>query len=56
MKHVMWGKVYTRSRRARDIRRAAERAAERAAREGAKSAASGDAESARVAGPGASGG
>jgi len=41
---VMWGKVYTRRRRARDIRRAAERAA----REGAKSAASGDAESARV--------
>jgi len=50
---VMWGKVYTRRRRARDLRRAAERAADRAVREGA---ASGDAEGAQVSGPGASGG
>jgi len=50
---VMWGKVYTRRRRARDIRRAAVRAAERAVHEGT---ASGDAEGAQVTGRGASGG
>jgi hypothetical protein len=30
MSSVMWGRTYTRRRRARDIRRAAERAAEQA--------------------------
>ena len=45
---VMWGKVYTRRRRARDVRRAAERAA--------KGTASWDAGGAQVSGPGASGG
>jgi len=48
MHNVMWGKVYTRRRRARDVWRAAEHAA--------KGAASGDAGGAQVSGPGASGG
>ena len=53
---VMWGKVYTRRRRARDLRRAAERAAERVARGDVVSAATADAGSASTVGSGRSSG
>jgi hypothetical protein len=53
---VMWGKVYTRRRRARDLRRAAERAAERVARGDVVSGATADAWSARTVGSGRSSG
>ena len=52
----MWGKTYTRRRRARDLRRAAECAAERVARGDVVTVAAAEAESASTVGSGRSSG